>query len=93
MESSDRIFLPLLGLLLCACTPAFVRASDLVGAAVAAGIAAIAFSLVLVGLRAFSRRMWYLEAVREAEGFYRRFYRRPMSAEERDRFDGAYWSD
>ena len=88
MKSSDRIFLALLGLLLCACAPAFVRTSDLVGAAVAVGSVAIVFSLLLLGLRAFRTKMWYLDAIGAAE----RFFGRPMSAEERARFDRAYWS-
>lgn len=40
----DRIFLAMLGLLLSACAPAFVRTSSLVGAAVVAGSTAIVFS-------------------------------------------------
>lgn len=89
----DRIFLAMLGLLLSACAPAFVRTSSLVGAAVVANSTAIVFSLVLLGLQAFRTWMWYVLAIRRRESFCLRVYGRPMSAEERDRFDGAYWSD
>lgn len=101
MNSADKTFLALGGLLLCACAPDLLDASDpigaVAGAVVSVGSGALCLSFlflvirsVLLKLNIFGYRdqVRYLEAIDAAE----RFFGRQMSAEERGRFDRAYWS-
>jgi hypothetical protein len=102
MNRADKAFLTLGGLLLCACAPDLVSASDPIGAVAGAVIAigsgvlsfSMLFSLLSRGVRAVLTKLnvfGYRDRARYFEAI-EHLLGRPMSAGERARFDRVYWS-